>query len=185
MVSAAGIEIHEADRAHATAVADLHARSWRSAYRGALSDAYLDGPIEAERLQVWQARLARAAANQYVALAWHSGRPVGFVCLYGGEDPIWGSYLDNLHVLPEFKRQGIGVQLMQRAARWSVERYPSDGLYLWVLASNFSARRFYERVGGVESGSDLWQPPDGTQLPKLRYAWRDAGALVAPNPPPR
>lgn len=176
------LEIRDATEFDAQVVADLHARSWRSAYRGALSDAYLEGPIEAERLQVWRQRLTRPAANQFVAIAWQGARALGFVCLYGDEDAQWGSFVDNLHVLPECKRQGIGAQLMRRAAQWSLERYPSAGLYLWVLGSNLPAQRFYERIGGAQSGADIWQPPDGTPLPKLRYAWRDARTLAAVRP---
>ena len=41
----------------AQAVADLHARSWRRHYRGAYSDAFLDGDVIADRLAVWADRL--------------------------------------------------------------------------------------------------------------------------------
>jgi hypothetical protein len=40
-------------------VAELHATSWRSAYRDLLSDAYLDGDILAERGRLWEQRLAQ------------------------------------------------------------------------------------------------------------------------------
>ena len=37
----------------AAAIAKLHADSWRVAYRGMLSDEYLNGPVFDERLAVW------------------------------------------------------------------------------------------------------------------------------------
>lgn len=60
-------------------VAELHAASWQSAYRGFLSDAYLDTDVPAERLRVWQAPLAQPSDRQYVLLAKQGGALVGFV----------------------------------------------------------------------------------------------------------
>lgn len=84
----------------AAAIADLHARSWRATYRGSYSDAYLDGPIEEERLAVWTTRLSDPAPNQLVVVASDQDRIVGFACAYGGHDPGWGSFLDNIHADP-------------------------------------------------------------------------------------
>jgi hypothetical protein len=46
----------EATALDADAIAVLHAESWRRAYRGHLSDAYLDGPIFKDRTSVWRGR---------------------------------------------------------------------------------------------------------------------------------
>lgn len=172
------LRIRPARHADASDIARLHAASWRSAYRGALSDAYLDGPIDEERLEVWSGRLAQPSDEQLVIVAECDGEVLGFACAYGAQDPQWGSFLDNLHVLPQRKRQGIGARLMAEVAAWSLQRHPDSGLYLWVLESNAAARRFYERVGGEYAGRDLWNPPDGTPLPKLRIVWRDASVLL-------
>ncbi len=172
------IVLRPAGPADADAIARLHAESWRTAYRGALSDEYLRGPIESERRAVWQARLDRPEPAQYVVLAEAGGQPLGFACAYGGHDPQWGTFLDNLHVAPELKRRGIGAQLMAAVARWSTRHYPGQGVYLWVLESNAPALRFYQRLGGKIAGSGTWTPPDGSALPKLRIAWRDVGVLL-------
>jgi ribosomal protein S18 acetylase RimI-like enzyme len=177
--SATDRQIRQALPSDADDIARLHAISWRTAYRGALSDAYLDGPIEAERAELWRGRLAQPAANQFVVIAESRGQAVGFACAYGGEDPQWGTFLDNLHVLPESKRQGIGARLMREVAAWSARAHPGQGIYLWVLGSNLDAQRFYARIGGENAGTDLWTPPDGSALPKVRIAWRSAEALAA------
>lgn len=173
------MRIREANEADAESIARVHTASWRTAYRGALSDAYLDGPIEAERSELWRGRFARPAENQFVAVAEFPGHIVGFVCAYGGHDQHWGTFLDNLHVAQEHMRQGIGAQLMGQVASWSARAYPRQGIYLWVLQSNTAAQRFYERLGGENAGSDVWKPPDGIALPKLRFVWRHAEALLA------
>jgi ribosomal protein S18 acetylase RimI-like enzyme len=173
------MRIRQATERDADSIAQLHAQSWRTAYRGALSDAYLDGPIEAERIELWRGRFAQSAPNQFIAVAESPEKIVGFVCAYGGDDGRWGTFLDNLHVALEHKRQGIGAQLMGAVASWSARAYPGRGVYLWVLQSNIAAQRFYARLGGENAGSDVWTPPDGSALPKLRIAWRDAEALLA------
>ena len=43
--------------ADAGRIAALHADSWRRHYRGAYSDAFLDGEVDADRLAVWTQRL--------------------------------------------------------------------------------------------------------------------------------
>ncbi|MBI5268002.1 MAG: GNAT family N-acetyltransferase, partial [candidate division Zixibacteria bacterium] len=50
--------------ADAPAIAELHAASWRTAYRGVLSDTYLDGNIIDERTAVWHSRLTSPEPHQ-------------------------------------------------------------------------------------------------------------------------
>src|SRR5688572_33401747 len=89
------IEYRAATASDAEAIARLHARSWRESYRGAFLDAFLDGDLVAERLGVWQQRLAAPPASQLVRLAVDGASLAGFVCAYGGHDPEWGSFVDN------------------------------------------------------------------------------------------
>lgn len=46
-----------ANPSDAEAIATLHAGSWRRHYRGAYSDAFLDGDVVSDRLAVWAERL--------------------------------------------------------------------------------------------------------------------------------
>ena len=94
------MQLREATGADAAAVAALHAESWRTHYRGAYRDDYLDGDVFEDRRRVWERRLSDPAANQLVVLAEEGGELIGFACCYGGEDETWGSFLDNLHVRP-------------------------------------------------------------------------------------
>ena len=168
--------------ADVAAIADLHAESWRVAYRGMLHDDYLDRQIFSERLALWEQRFQACAPNQYVVVAEVDGKVAGFACAYGGEDAKWGSFLDNLHVAPEQKRHGIGTALMQQVAAWSSVSYPSCGMYLWVLASNASAMLFYEKLGGRRSGKRVWRPPDGGAYTKFRYPWKTLEPLLSALP---
>jgi GNAT superfamily N-acetyltransferase len=124
----------------ATAIAALHAESWRVAYRGALRDEFLDGDIAQNRITVWDERLTAPAANQLVVIAEEGDRVIGFACAYGRDDARWGTLLDNLHVRRERHGQGTGRRLLSEVAAWRGARYPDSGLYLWVLEQNSQAR---------------------------------------------
>jgi ribosomal protein S18 acetylase RimI-like enzyme len=109
------IEYRQAQRRDAEAVALLHTRSWRENYRGAFTDAFLDGDLLGERLRVWHERLGDPPGNQLVQLAVDGENLRGFVCAYGGHDPEWGSFIDNIQVARASKRSGIGSSLMKQA----------------------------------------------------------------------
>jgi ribosomal protein S18 acetylase RimI-like enzyme len=166
-----------ATRSDADPIALLHTRSWRESYRGEFSDAFLDGELPEERIRVWRARLDQPAASQFVQLAFDGESLVGFVCAYGAHDPQWGSFIDNLHVAREAKRRGIGAALMRQAGTWLASRHPDLGVYLLVLESNATARRFYERLGGRNAGVSTMPTHGGAVVRSCRYVWPRAGDL--------
>jgi ribosomal protein S18 acetylase RimI-like enzyme len=177
------IAYRPAQASDAEAVAELHARSWRESYRGAFLDAFLDGDLVGERREVWRARLARPPRNQRVELAVDGPRLAGFVCAYGAHDPAWGSLIDNLHVASDFKRHGIGRELMRRAGAWLDEGYPEHEVYLLVLEANAAARRFYESIGGRNAETSTMETHGGAVVRSCRYTWPRPSALCAAAPP--
>ena len=177
--SAAGTSIRIAQQEDSVAIAAVHAASWRSSYRGILSDEYLDEKLESERLSVWKRRLEFPKTNQYVTLARQESHIAGFACAFGCEDGPLGTMLDNLHVLPSQKGKGIGRKLVRDIACWCDRDYPNKGLYLWVFEHNLPARRFYDRLGGVVVGEANWSAPDGTVVKEIRYAWKNITELIA------
>lgn len=160
-------------------MAQLHADSWRRAYRGMYTDEFLDGDLVGERLGVWRPRLTLPADNQYVCLAEDDGRLAGFICGYADDDPAWGSLIDNLHVSIEFRRAGIATALMRRAADWFAGNADGPAVYLWVLEANTGARRFYEAIGATnaETVSKILQPGNAGNV--CRYVWPNAADLAA------
>jgi GNAT superfamily N-acetyltransferase len=180
--------------ADAAAVANLHADSWRRHYRGAYSDAFLDGDVVADRIAVWTERLDEPNPRRCTILAENEGL-VGFANTFFDHDPSWGALVDNLHVADGHKRQGIGARLLALTAEALLERPEPTGLYLWVLEQNDDAQAFYQARGGRCVERAPVDPPGGvagrlTGAPmKLRYAW-PRGALGVPplgagaaNPP--
>jgi GNAT superfamily N-acetyltransferase len=168
-----------ADESDAAQIAMLHAESWRRTYRGMMTDEFLDGDLLAERLAAWQRRLLGATSEQFVCVAEDDAGLAGFVCAYGDEDPVWGSYIDNLHVEARSTRRGVGTALMLRVAAWLEDVHPRLGVYLWVMEANFSARQFYQRLGAVNAGTMQKIDPGGGSAPNCRYVWPHPTAMRA------
>jgi len=160
-------------------VAALHAASWRSVYRGILTDAFLDGPVHEDRAQVWEARLQRTDADtNFGIVAESDGVLVGFVYVIGNADPGYGTLIDNLHVDPSQRSSGLGPRLLDAAARGIAMRALDMRLHLWVFAANVRARAFYARMRGTEVEMIEKLTADGLLATEFRVAWDDAGALI-------
>jgi ribosomal protein S18 acetylase RimI-like enzyme len=166
--------------ADADGVAALHAASWRGAYRGVFTDHYLDHDADTERRTAWHDRLSAAATSADWGLVAEdaAGRLLGFAWVMPDHDPVWGDYIDNLHVAPAAKGGGLGRRLMKAVA----ERLQRDGstrpLYLWVLDANTAARAFYERLGAEVTDPQLSDPLGGRQHPVWRCVWRQPAILL-------
>jgi ribosomal protein S18 acetylase RimI-like enzyme len=171
----------------AEGIAYLHADSWRRNYRGAFSDAYLDGDLVAERLSVWTERLRSPRTGTFTIVAEHPGPNagpgpgpgpgaiVGLAHTILGDDPAWGALLDNLHVSHAEKGHGIGTRLMAETAHGLIARDPASSLFLWVLAQNTAAQAFYDARGGTCVERQSRSPEPGE---RLRYTWPDPSGLL-------
>jgi ribosomal protein S18 acetylase RimI-like enzyme len=180
----AGVDFRPASSFDAEDIGGLHADSWRRHYRGAYADSFLDGDVVADRLAIWTDRLAAADSRCLTIVAEDQQRLVGFAHVVFDDDPRWGSLLDNLHVVYERKRRGIGSRLLELSAEAVTRRPGRGGLNLWVLEQNLDAQAFYKARGGQRVGRRLVSPPGG--IPSrlsgspwgLRYAWSDPSLLT-------
>jgi GNAT superfamily N-acetyltransferase len=86
----------------------------------------------------------------FCLIAEHDSRPAGFA-LYFFNYSTWvgrpGIYVEDLFVLPEFRGQGIGKELLRQVAAIAVEA-GCRRLHLQVLDWNTPAIEFYRAVGG-------------------------------------
>lgn len=172
------IRLRPATAADAGAVGELHAVSWGSAYRGILTDAFLDGPMPPARRAVWRERLAEGPLpGMFTTVADDGERLCGFVCLIADEHPRWGSLVDNLHVLPGLKRQGLGRRLMAAGARSLPANWAATPVYLRVFEDNRTATAFYASIGGNMVERRQVTQPDGTVAWILTYLWDSPQAL--------
>lgn len=157
----------------AEALADLHVRTWQQAYIGMLPDEYLRSLTFSERLPMWQ-RILSSSDRVVVFVADYEGKPIGFSCggISNDEDagPTIGE-MWSIYLLREFWGKGIGKELHDRLLE-ELRGREFDELTLWVMESNDRTRRWYERQGWTQDGSqktaDLW----GASILEVRYRKR-------------
>ena len=142
------LRIREADPKDAEAIAGVHVRSWQAAYRGQLTDDYLDGLSVAERVE--QHRGALEAPGEYRTwVAEEGGGIVGFAVTGPSQDADADDRTGELYAVylePARFGDGIGKRLSDHAIADLRERGFRTAT-LWVLETNAGARRFYERHG--------------------------------------
>ena len=80
---------------------------------------------------------------------------------------FWADRLDQLFVHPRFQRNGIGKKLLQFA-----QSVRPHGYWLYALAANDGANRFYQREGLQRIGTEI-EPELGIDL--VRYGWKPTG----------
>lgn len=173
------VELRDATRDDAHAIADVLVRSWRAAYRGLLPDDVLAGLSLSEREQFWSEALAAGMPRTRAVVATVAGAVVGFAATgpplvpADRADPTLGD-LYSLYLAPDVWRRGIGTQMHAAA----LDRLRSCGFThagLWVLDTNERALRFYQRHGWTDTGrSQLDRGPGGTEL-RERRLHRDLG----------
>lgn len=174
-----GITIRHATVTDAPQIAAIHCASWRDAYADVLDAAFLAGPVDEDRRTLWESRLNNPDECRTVLLAeTEDGVPVAFACAYRDADPVWGSLIDNIHVNPHLRGNGLGHRLVRTLARTIAIDAEAAGVHLWVFEANTAALRFYQRLGGevVErTSSDI---PAALSAPALRLYWADVATLA-------
>lgn len=172
------LEFREAKLTDANRIAYLHAISWQQNYRGSFSDDFLDNEVLDNRLSVWEERFNNPKENQYIVIAEDDGQLLGFICSYFEEKPVYGTYLDNLHVSDAAKGKGIGTKLIGGLAQEIINRNYKNGFYLWVLNTNYAAITFYDRIGGESLETVEANDIGDTVFQKTRYVWKSMDDLL-------
>jgi len=165
------VRIREAEPRDAPALAELHVRAWRSAYRGQLSDEFLDGLRVEDRLEMHRRALEHPQPELRTWVADDGGRIAGFAVTGRSEDgdagertaEVYAIYLD-----PERVGTGLGRVLFEHAVGDLAQR-GFEVATLWVLESNARARRFYERAGWRPDGTVSAERVDCEMRPTVRY----------------
>ena len=162
------LTLRDATLADLATIDDIHVRSRRAAYRGQVSDHYLDVTMPAASRADWERKLPEMLAGAgRVVIAESDGEAIGFVCAVA-PDANGSVYINNLHALPDRKGLGVGTALLDAAARWARAR-GARAMHLKVLETNKAAIGFYESRGwrGIDRVEDAWA---GEPIVALVYA---------------
>src|SRR5215510_2793330 len=147
------ITIRKAELKDAPALGHIQVTSWRSAFRNIAHDEYLDQQVsESNQADDWKEILADG--EQVVFIAEIENKVVGYAWAHREADESieWDSELISMHLLPEYKRQGIGRKLFSTVAE-QLKEQGCKSIYLWVLEDNSPSRKFYEALDGQLAGS--------------------------------
>jgi ribosomal protein S18 acetylase RimI-like enzyme len=165
------MRIREAEPKDARAIAEVHVGSWQAAYRGQLTDDYLDDLKVEDRLDQHRRTLEEPRANWRTWVAEDGGRIAGFAVTGPSEDAdaqdktgeVYAIYLD-----PERVGTGLGRVLFEHSVGDLRERGFTEAT-LWVLETNERARRFYEIAGWKPDGTETSERVDCEMRPTVRY----------------
>ncbi|HTT74066.1 MAG TPA: GNAT family N-acetyltransferase [Thermoplasmata archaeon] len=160
---ATGVRVRRATVADLDRLAPLFA-GYRAFYRGA--------PDRRRERAFLAARLARG--ESVVFLAEVEGRPIGFTQLYPvfssvAMRPLW--ILNDLFVVPDARRRGVGAALLGRAKAWA-RATGAEGLTLETAVDN-PAQRLYEAQGWTRDTAFLHYEllfPPRARRPRRRRA---------------
>ena len=168
MTAKPALSLRDATIADLAAIDDIHVSSRRVAYRGQVSDHYLDVTMPAASIADWQRKLPELLGGAgRVLIAESDGEAIGFVAAFAPDDE--GSvYINNLHARPDRKGLGVGSALLDAAAQWA-RASGARAMHLKVLETNTPAIGFYESRGWrcVARVDDTWA---GEQIVALVYA---------------
>jgi ribosomal protein S18 acetylase RimI-like enzyme len=163
--------VREAIEADAAGIAKVHVDTWRSTYRGIVSDDVLDGLSYNDRESMWRLALTtRRSDNHLYVVESADGEVIGFAAAGLEREEQTGKVgeIFAIYLLKRYQGKGLGKRLFTETAR-RLEREGYQSILLWVLAEN-PARRFYEAMGGtatkrkdIEIGQDT--------LVEVAYEW--------------
>jgi len=165
------MQIREAEPKDARAIAEVHVGSWQAAYRGQLTDEYLDGLKVEDRIEQHRRTLEEPRADWRTWVGVEGGRVLGFAVTGPSEDAdaqdrtgeVYAIYLD-----PKQVGTGLGRALFEQAVEDLRGRGFTEAT-LWVLETNERARRFYEIAGWKPDGAETSERVDCEMRPTVRY----------------
>lgn len=170
-------QVRGATVSDARPIAEVHVASWRVAYRGLMSDEYLDGLSIDHREASWRAYIARGAPEILVCeqaglvegwAAFGHSRDAGSAAATG---EIW-----SLYAHPSYWSTGVGRALWV-ATHHRLWARGFNRVNLWVLTANPRALRFYRSLGLAPEPEQVKTfSMGGRTLEEIRYS----GSLAAP-----
>jgi len=171
--------IRDTRPADAAGIARVHVDTWRTAYRGIVSEGHLQSLSCETSAKRHQERLTRQAETGLVSMVavWEGGEIVGFVNAGAERKGISGfdAEVYAVYVLEAYQGKGVGRALLAGAAR-ELARAGFSSVILWALEAN-AARGFYEALGGAFVKADTIEI-GGEKLPVVSYGWPDLGSLA-------
>lgn len=166
-------KIRRATAEDASRIAPFHIRIWRETYEGIAPPHAFDMLDEAHRLRQWQVTLAQTDPGHAVWLAEDDGRTMGLAATCPPSAPFHEGLgqVSYLYIDPAHRGHGLGRRMLDTALT-HLRGSGFPGAALAVVRQNHPARRFYRRLGGIETlrftdPGPVWPSDD------VLVVWRD------------
>jgi L-amino acid N-acyltransferase YncA len=152
-------------------VAEIHVRTWQSAYQGILPAQYLASLSVEQREAMWRESIGKGVPELFVAKV--EGAMVGWVafgpCRDAGSPPdcaeVWAIY-----VAPASWSSGVGRRLWRRSQARMLEQ-GFKTVSAWAFTQNERAIKFYRAAGFAPDLSSVKEfELGGKPLQETRYA---------------
>ena len=148
------INIENAKVKDAQTISNIHALSWKFAYKNIVPQKYLD-ELQSD---FWTGHFTSWISNNTLRakILYTDNTPVGCIAYGKSRDeslPKWGEIV-SVYVHPEHLRKGYGQRLLHTALI-DMKKYDYLNCYLWVLELNENARYFYE-LSGFKRNNDKY-----------------------------
>jgi ribosomal protein S18 acetylase RimI-like enzyme len=165
------VNVRRAVPADARAIAEVHVRTWQSAYRDLMPQDLLDGLSVPDREASWSEALT--AGSRAIFVAETDGRVAAFCALSeptrDQDEPAGVAEIGAIYVEPADSRRGVGTELMNTALAHLTAGGWREAT-LWVLRDNQPALDFYARFGFTPDGSEELYERSRTVGIRLRRA---------------
>ncbi|TAM60193.1 MAG: GNAT family N-acetyltransferase [Chloroflexota bacterium] len=174
MLTSSDIRIHRATATEAEAIARVHVRAWRAAYRGILPQPYLDGLDVASRAGSWGREMSTLPEERRPWVAIVDGRILGFCVAGPARDEDLGARCAEVYAIyvdPECWAIGVGRALLDHQLAFLRRRGHAEAC-LWVLAANTRAIGFYEHGRWAADGRRRSITIGGQEVEEVRYRVR-------------
>jgi GNAT superfamily N-acetyltransferase len=164
------MKIRKAVLSDAQNIAIVHVDSWRTTYKGIVSDEFLTNLSYEERKRLWENVIPNG--NVFIAEN-EEGQIVGFSS--GGKERT-GKYkkydgeLYAIYILKEYQGKGLGKKLIQPIIN-DLKKSNINSMLVWVIEDN-SARYFYESLGGIRIDSEIVEIGE-KKVKEIAYGWED------------
>ena len=168
------IRVRHATVGDVPTIAKIHVRAWQTAYRGIMTDDFLDSLTAEQRIPTWTRFLEDVGSQMTVLVATEAGTStiLGFCSVCPRRDDAAAATdgeLYTIYVDPDRQGTGIGRALIA-AGETSLREAGFTAATLWMLKDNTPSRAFYERCGWRADGGACTQRYGDLDIAECRLA---------------
>lgn len=167
-------------------IVKVNVDTWKTAYKGIISEKYLQSVSYEDKEENWKQRLENPTLGAIIYVAeTDQNEIVGFaLATLEKYNPIvallqaerYNGEICAIYILEEFQHKRIGTELVYLVAKY----FKLNNIYsmiTWVLKENPS-RRFYEKLGGKFLGEQSIEI-GGIRYIEIAYGWENIEEILS------